>query len=105
MVYMVDIVDIVDNIDIVDVTWRAGGEELCQQDTGEAADEDPVGVEPWKGHLGRESGDMISTQTLCSFICCSHRCVLSLSGFRAVILRKYVIIFYRQTKIIILLID
>ena len=53
MVYMVDIVDIVDNIDIVDVTWRAGGEELCQQDAGETADENPVGVEPWQGHLGR----------------------------------------------------
>ena len=53
---MVDIVDIVDNVDNVDmawVTWRAGGEELCQQDAGETADENPVGVEPWQGHLGR----------------------------------------------------
>ena len=33
------------------VTWRAGGEELCQQDAGEAADEDPVGVEPGQRHL------------------------------------------------------
>ena len=32
-------------------TWRAGGEELCQQDAGEAADEDPVGVEPGQRHL------------------------------------------------------
>ena len=51
MVDIVDIVDIVDNVDIVDVTWRTGGEELCQQDAGEAADENPVGVEPWQGHL------------------------------------------------------
>ena len=43
-------VDIVDN---VDMTWRAGGEELCQQDAGETADENPVGVEPWQGNLGR----------------------------------------------------
>ena len=46
-------VDMVDNVDIVYVTWRAGGEELCQQDAGETADENPVGVEPWQGNLGR----------------------------------------------------